>query len=586
MCKKIVGYEVLVLSGFILFSHSSLNAQDQKQDEETHQRIERLEERVRQLEDLLKKAGIKIDETTPQQGDDLKAKQQGQTQPEDKRGQDEWEELPTSQKQQGRDEEARRRLMELETWKLKAEGEKKKQEEEEAEKVKFEFSGKYKVRLNVRDNFNLSNPIQEWDFDDETYFDQRFQLQIDAVYGPLSTVLLLDKGNFVFDWKEDSEGTLDRWGEFFTVNAALVRELYAQYTGDFVAKVGRQNWDIGHSIVLEGPVDSIKLSYPLGQAFWGRMTVNTGYMAIAGGWRSYSEFLQTGPPAGTREDVFAAHNNLDGYYLGLDIRPTRDIKIEPYAIKVIDRGGNVDLNLDKDFNSDTTPRDGSFEPLWSGVSLMGKWDKVSLNAEAISLSGSYTDNRDVSAYAFLLEGNYDLGKAGFLQKPSIGLEFGLGSGNEAEDFGTETTIRDFSSLFLCRDRHKFGNIFSEDIRAGYFLWDSNLSNITYLQAHATAEPVKDLKTTLAITKIWTTEDVFKGRGPVPLIDWSSGSSSTLSKTNDVGWEIDLNLEFPIMKRLDGFINLGYFVPGDVYQLSDGSDADPASEFVLGTEFKF
>ena len=175
---------------------------------------------------------------------------------------------------------------------------------------------------------------------------------------------------------------------------------------------------------------------------------------------------------------------------------------------------------------------------------------------------------------------------GFLHKFSGGLEFGLGSGNDAEDFGTTGTVRTFTALFMCRDRHKFGNIFSEDIRAGYFLWDSNLSNITYLQGHVTAEPRKDLRTTLALTKIWTTEDVFNGRGPVPLWDWSSGASTSQTKTDDVGWEVDLNFEFPILKRLDGFINLGYFVPGDVYQQSDGEDADPAFEFILGSEFKF
>ncbi len=88
-----------------------------------------------------------------------------------------------------------------------------------------------------------------------------------------------------------------------------------------------------------------------------------------------------------------------------------------------------------------------------------------------------------------------------------------------------------------------------------------------------------------MAKLWTTESVFEGHGPVR--DWSGGTSASTEKTRDIGWEIDLNLDFPLYKnRLRGFTEFGYFIPGDVYRRADGQKADPASEIVVGTEFEF
>jgi hypothetical protein len=41
-----------------------------------------------------------------------------------------------------------------------------------------------------------------------------------------------------------------------------------------------------------------------------------------------------------------------------------------------------------------------------------------------------------------------------------------------------------------------------------------------------------------------------------------------------------------MKRLTGFFESGYFVPGDVYRLADGQDPDPAYVLMAGIEFVF
>ncbi|KAF0167011.1 MAG: Uncharacterized protein FD157_173 [Rhodocyclaceae bacterium] len=498
-----------------------------------------------------------------------------------------WDEPEVDKKAEGRDDEARRRLLVLETQARKSSAEIAKREESQKDKVQFDFSGKYKVQVNSRNNFNLGNSLQQWKYDNTSFVDHRFSLQIDATYEALLTRLVLDKGNFVSDWKEDSEGTMERWGQFRTPSSPLVRELFVQYTSpEFMARVGRQNWDVGQRITLEGPMDGIRFQYPLGQLPWGQTTVSAGYMAVPGGYSSYATFNATGGRlGGTRQEIFGASNSLDALYADLDIRASRSLRVKPYLIKVIDRGnaGDPDMNLDKDFNAATLPRDGSFQPLWTGVTASAEFGAWKLDAEAVSLTGDYVAGRKLSANALLLKAMRDFGKVGSLTNLSAGFQFGRGSGNEANDPNTGT-MHNFNALFMCPERNKFGNIFSEDIRAGYYVWDSNLSNVTYVRLDTTLEPRPGLKVTPSLTRIWTTNEVFKGRGPVN--DWSQGTATSLDKTRDVGWELDLNVGFPIYKHVDGFIALGYFKPGAVYALPDGSKPKAAHEIVFRTEIKF
>lgn len=493
-----------------------------------------------------------------------------------------WDEPEVEKKPESRDEEARRRVMVLETQLRKAAAEAARQADENRGKPRWDLSAKYKARFNSRRNFNLDNPLQEWRFDNESFVDHRFQLGIEAAYESLSAKLVLDKGNFVFDWKEDGEGTLERWGEFQTVSSALVREMYAQYTGPFMVRVGRQSWDVA-GIVLEGPVDSVRLQVPLGQLPWGQTTLGAGYLSIAGGWRSYAKF---GPgPAGDRSDLLQASNKLDGYYIDLEIRPTKGLQIKPYLLQVRDRGGaaDADLNLDKDFNATTMPRDGGFEPRWMGLSAAWQIASLKLDARAVWLSGHVSANQKIRANAIVLEAEQSFGRVGPLDELSVGLQFGRGSGDGAAGSATGT-LHNFNALFLCRDRHKFGKIFSEDIRAGYFMWDSNLSNITYARIAATLEPAAALRVTPSLTWIRTTRPVFAGRGPV--FDWSMGRAASTRLTADVGWEADLEVTMPLTKNLDGYFSLGYFRPGSVYARPDGTNPRAAIEAVLGAEFKF
>ena len=161
--------------------------------------------------------------------------------------------------------------------------------------------------------------------------------------------------------------------------------------------------------------------------------------------------------------------------------------------------------------------------MWLGVAVSGKAGNLSYTGDVIYLGGTFTRSRDLSAYALMLRGDYRLGDVAALRNLSVGLELGRGSGNTAEEKLSGTSdAHDFIGLFLCRDRRKFGNIFSEDLRAGFFLADSNLSNVTVLRAILDVEPTASFKVNASVAKLWTTEAVFRGRGPVR--DWSRGAS--------------------------------------------------------------
>jgi len=221
--------------------------------------------------------------------------------------------------------------------------------------------------------------------------------------------------------------------------------------------------------------------------------------------------------------------------------------------------------------------------LRTGLSVSADFAPWKLDAEAVLLTGDYAAGRKLSANALLFKAMRDFGKLGSLGNLSAGLQFGRGSGNGTND-SNSGTMRNFNALFMCRERNKFGNIFSEDIRAGYYFWDSNLANVTYARLDATFEPRHGLKVTPSLTQMWTTKEVFKGRGPV--FDWSQGTSTLTDTTRDIGWEADLSVTVPLYKRVEGFASFGYFKPGAVYARPDGSNPKAALELVLGAEVKF
>jgi len=499
---------------------------------------------------------------------------------------DEWGEEPEVEKAAaGRDEDARRRITELETWKRKDEAKQAKKEEEDSKKAKFALSGKYKLHYNIRDNLNLDNPTQKWEYDTENYFDQRFMLKLEATYDPMSAVFVLDKGNFVFDWKEDSEGTLERWGQLLTVEPEFVRELYLQYTGPFRVKAGRQNiTDPNGGVVLEGPGDGLMLTSPTWNTSAGNFSTSLAYLALAGGYRNYTDFRDSGgPPSGDRSAIFPADNRLDGFYLTFSYRPTQWLDFEPYAIMVTDRGdfGDSDFNLDKDFDVDTLPRDGEFEPIYVGGALKFNKGRLSSQADFIWIGGSHDEERDINAYAGLLDVDYKVS-----EKFSFGVGGARGSGDKTGDSATDD-VNTFFGLWLCKERRKYANIYSEDLRAGYFFWDSSLANVTFVKAKLGYDPLDKLNLELAGLRLWTTEKVFKGRGPIwNTYDWSAGTSTTTATTRDLGWEIDFNINYQLFERLRVYSEFGYFIPGDVYQQADGDSANPATELVIGTEFVF
>lgn len=448
-------------------------------------------------------------------------------------------------------------------------------------KTVMTFRGNFRMRFNSRDNLALNMPGGRED--SSTFFDQRFRLNIEGRRGPVRAVVLLDKGDIPRRWVQESEGTSEMLGDFSTTNSFLIRWAYLQYVGDVGIKLGRQPVNIGNNIVLQGDMDAIDISFnPL-----RKLTLGLIYLKPAGGYGNYSYTVDEYYTKDVlRSDIFYSKNDLNSGILQFEWMAARTVRLGGYAISVFDNGksDDADLNLDKDFNASTTPRDGNFDPTWVGLVLKGRKDKLSYKGEAIYLTGSYTNDRDLNAYAAMLDTDYRIGKY------TVGAGFGRGSGNKIDNTGD---FKDFAGLFLCKYRNKFGNLYSEDIKAGYFLFNSNLANITYYKVKGARSLWKNkMDIELAYILLRATEAVPEGRGPVngfysPRDSTLTAADSTASDTTrNIGQEIDLSWNYDLGRRFNVFANFAYFMPGDAYKQTDGTDADPATEFQLGTEFKF
>jgi len=156
---------VVFLISFLCFAllRPSAYAADATDEQEAAKYVQQLEKRISDLEsaikDLLKeekgqsgKSERKADPEAQRKNTEVKSPDAGIK---SETGDGEWGELDTKREPaKGRDEDARRRLTELETWKRKTDAKIAKEEEDAAERVKFDFSGKYKLRYNIRNNLD------------------------------------------------------------------------------------------------------------------------------------------------------------------------------------------------------------------------------------------------------------------------------------------------------------------------------------------------------------------------------------------------------------------------------------------------
>jgi hypothetical protein len=358
------------------------------------------------------------------------------------------------------------------------------------------------------------------------------------------------------------------WGTD-TLVPTNVRWAYLQYTGPVVARVGRQLMELGHDIVLQGDMDTARVD----KAF---SLPDVGSLAVGA---AYSKFPFVSGGAGTLDDT-----DLDAWMATLDFRPfhwVKGLKLKPYAYKVVDLSRRtstsrpLDLNLDRDGNPNTTPRDGGIEPLWVGLAVDGRRGDLEYWLEGVKLTGSFNRNRDFDAHAVVGNASYKI------DQYTLQLTAGFGSGaggrgatNEHDDFN------EFLAAFVCKDRFHYGSLFSRDINGGFGLFQSNLANLTFVRPRLDVALSPNLGFGVSYTYLRTTERVYEGVGPQGFF----GVPVSGKRTNDVGHDFGFEASYRVAKPVTVFTRFGYFLPGDVYQLPGGRGADPAYELVIGTEF--
>jgi hypothetical protein len=434
------------------------------------------------------------------------------------------------------------------------------------ESLSFTFN--YRVRGWLQGNLDLGKHTGGDNAD--AFIDHRPRIRMDAGYRPFDLTLLLAKGDSVRDFSkvnpERESSVIEKWGTN-TLIPFDVRWAYLQYTGPVVVRAGRQLIELGHNITLQGDMDSLKVDMPFA-------IPNVGSLSLGA---AYSKFPFISGGAGGLDDT-----DLDAWMGTADFRPfrlVRGIRLRPYFYKVVDYShpGSqaLDLNLDRDGNPDTHPRDGGLEPLWLGLAVDGRHGDFEYWIEGVRLIGSFDRNRHFDAYALVGNASYKVGR--YTLQLSAG--FGSGAGgrgatNEQGDF------KDFLAAFTCKERFKYGVLYGVNINGGFGFFQSNLANITFVRPKLEVELWKDFTVGLSYAYLRATEKVFEGVGPQGFF----GTPVSSKRTSDVGHDFGFDVFYRIAKPVTTFMRFGYFLPGDVYRLPGGRSADPAYELMLGTEF--
>jgi hypothetical protein len=432
------------------------------------------------------------------------------------------------------------------------------------ESLSFTFN--YRVRAWLQGNFDLNR--RAGGDNEEAFIDHRPRFRIDAGYRPFELTLLFDKGDSIRNFRKvnpDNESSVvEKWGAE-TLAPTNVRWAYLQYTGPVVVRAGRQLMELGHNIVLQGDMDALKVDKAFTIPGFGSVTVGA----------AYSNFPFVSGGGGDLDDT-----DLDAFMVALDVRPFRLVKglrVRPYALKVVDfsRAGAMDLNLDRDGNPNSLPRDGSLEPLWLGLAIDGRHGDFEYWLEGVMLTGTFNRTRDFNAYAVVGSASYKIGRY------TLQLRAGSGSGaggrgaiNEAGDF------EEFLGAFVCKERFHYGGLFSRDINGGFGFFQSNLANITFVGPRLDVELWKDFTAGLSYTYLRTTRSVYEGLGPQGFF----GAPVSTTRTNDVGHDFGFDALYRFAKPVTLFMRFGYFLPGAVYRLPGGRRPDPAYELMIGTEF--
>ncbi len=431
------------------------------------------------------------------------------------------------------------------------------------------FTGQYKVRAWTNwnfdkkpDHFNSSRGLYDG------YFDQRFRLTITHTRSEfLKAVVQLDL-------VEDTWGQQRNFRINNNTDSEFVRKAYLEFTlpkvGTFT--VGKQPALFGYGLAFadsSGYLDGLKWANK-----WGPVGVSAMYF-------KWNDNISKG---GASEFY---NRDTDIWALDLMITPNDKHTIELFGGYVNSRTAYPMSHL-LAWYEDTAggPAFVSLDNVHShigfvGLAYTGEFaDMVTVKAEASGIfgradlrnwGGTYPDDAFMGGYNFYLDASYHNDML------RVGLAFVLGSGD------TNSRIADhkYNVNFITADEFVFGNIIASgnggmnDAFGGGLGFCDDIENLTAVKLYVECFPMEKLSLNAAV--IWA-----KWTQPIGLatpytghpVDYYLETSKFLpwhGKSTDLGWEVDLGLNYQIMEGLTYSLAAGVLFPGHSFDYVNNVD---------------
>ncbi len=321
-----------------------------------------------------------------------------------------------------------------------------------------------------------------------------------------------------------------------------IRHLFLNYNGFVNFTVGRQHAKVAHGIMVNTIRDSAKVVKSFGNIALAGVVVKGG---------------ETFPNAVSSDSLGENDNDLDAYLafgkykynngsatLGFaiqdDTRKDKGFPEKQYLLLIADGSiGNLYYQLDGIYYGGETPFNSS--------------------------KGKRLRNRAWLGYGKL---QYKLPDHHSL----VGIAIGYGSGDNNSGDNKQS---DFQSLFMNNNGFQIANIYGNDIhgydsyRAGTTGSDGNnagsgFANTTFFQISVENQPVSNLNIEGVFTYFKASKSQLVGEGVLLHANDGTASTGETERSNNIGWEADLNLNYQIQDGFSFYTRLGYFSSGKIW----------------------
>ncbi len=248
-------------------------------------------------------------------------------------------------------------------------------------------------------------------------------------------------------------------------------------------------------------------------------------------------------------------NDIDLYIANVNYKFAEyNAVAEGYYVGEFDRSTLSSAAGVQDNETDTIGGRVQFDPI----------SQITIGGELAYQFGDYrslvgSPSRDRSAWAFDVFGTYRWDN---VWKPELTLEYVSFSGETDLGTGSSQEYGAWNALY----RGRFWTAYADFREFVYATSDAGdqaaTTNSQFIQVKGAMKPLEDLLLEASFTYLWNDEDIH-----VTPTDPNSGSRS-----DEIGWEIDLQATYDYTEDVSFGFLAGWFVPGDFYQSPNDATA--------------